>query len=134
MKNLIIISLALIAGLSSCKRELVDTNANSVEDVNSNQTFDEKIASGVTLAFFHASWCSICKEQRPAVEAASEDSQLDFAEFVEVEYEDNKEIVDEHNVPGFPTILIFKDGMEKERLTGKGHSQQKLTDLLLKYE
>jgi hypothetical protein len=31
-------------------------------------------------------------------------------------------------------VLIFEDGVEKEKLAGKGHSEQKLVDLLLKYE
>ena len=136
MKNLSkLLLLALLIGtaFTACKKDLVDTAANDVEDVNSNQTFEEKIADGVTLAFFHASWCSFCEEQRPAVEAASDDPQLSFVEFIEIEYEDNEEIVDNYNVPGFPTILIFNDGDEVERLTGKGHSQEKLTQLLLNY-
>ena len=125
----------LIFGLiafSACKKDLVDTSANEVDDVNSVQTFEEIIAEGVTIAFFHASWCDKCAEQRPAFESASEKTEVDFATFIEIEYEDNKEITDDYNVPGFPTMIIFKDGTEKDRLAGKGHSEQQIIDALLK--
>ncbi|MFY0643473.1 MAG: thioredoxin family protein [Bacteroidia bacterium] len=133
LKLLILIMISAVA-FSSCKKELVDTSMNDFEDVNSNQTFEEIIASGVTLAFFHASWCHNCEEQRPAIEAADADPQLDFVKFIEIEYEDNKEITQNNNVPGFPTQIIFKDGVEKERLTGKGHTVEQITTALLKYE
>lgn len=119
---------------TACKKDLVDTSANQIEDVTDLQTFKNQISSGVSLVFFHASWCSICKEQRPHFEAASVNSELDFVLFLEVEYEDNPEISDEYNVPGFPQTLVFIDGVEKERLKGSGHSEEELKTLLLKYK
>ena len=133
IRLLILLMMSALA-ITACKKELVDTSKNNFEDVNSNQTFEEIIASGVTLAFFHASWCHNCEEQRPAIEEADEDAELDFVKFIEIEYEENKEITDANNVPGFPTQIIFKDGEEKERLTGKGHSAAKIKAALLKYE
>lgn len=130
----IFISLLLIGmlGFSACKKDLVDTSANEVQDVNSEQTFDEIIAEGVTVAFFHASWCSNCEEQRPAFESASESEELNFATFIEIEYEDNKDINSKYNVPGFPTMVFFKDNEETDRLVGKGHSEQEIKDIVLR--
>ena len=133
MKQLTILFIGLIA-FSSCKKELVDTSINEIEDVTGLESFRTTISSGVTMAFFHASWCSICEEQRPNVEAASENDQVSFAKFVEIEYDDHKDIFDEFKVKGFPHVLIFQDGVEKEKLAGKGHSEQKLVDLLLNYK
>lgn len=121
-------------GFSACKKDLVDTSANDVEDVNSEQTFDEIIAEGVTVAFFHASWCSNCEEQRPAFEGASEREDLKFATFIEIEYEDNEDITGKYSVPGFPTMVFFKDNEEASRLVGKGHTEQEIADVVLALE
>lgn len=101
----------LIVVFTSCKKDLVDTSANDIEDVNDLQTFKNKITNGISLVFFHASWCPTCKEQRPHFEAAAVNSDLKFALFLEIEYDDNPEICDEYDVPGFPQTLVFKDGI-----------------------
>lgn len=134
MKNLI--PILLIFGLTTlgCKKDLVDTSANNIEDVLEDSSFESKIAEGTTVAFFHASWCSSCEQQRPAVEQASEKEELSFATFIEVEYDDSREIFDSQNVGGFPQILIYKNGVEQERLIGKGHSVSEIIDAVLKYK
>ncbi len=135
MRKLFILSLALTAlTLTSCKKELVDTSLNEITDVNSLSDLQTNVSSGVSLVFFHASWCKICEEQRPAVETASEDANLSFVKFYEVEYEENEDISEHYGVPGFPQILIFKDGEEKERFKGKGHSVETLTERLQAYQ
>ena len=134
------VSLALTLSLSavfltSCKKEaLVDTSSNDVEDVNGESSFEQKIANGTSMVFFHAVWCSKCAAQRPAFEEASKDMELSFAKFFEVDYEENKEIVDQYNIPGFPTIVIYKDGVEQAKFSGTGHSKEKLAEQLKMYE
>lgn len=127
--------LLLLASLfyACSKEDLVDPGANDLPDISGKEAFDAAIASGVSFVFFHASWCQNCFEQRPAVEEAQKDPAVSFARFIEVEYEDNKDIVEAYNVPGFPTMLIFVDGAEKDRFLGKGHSAQQFVDALLKY-
>jgi len=74
--------------LNACSKEdLADTGTNEIEDVNSLQTFENKIANGVSVVFFHASWCSVCAEQRPAVESTSTKSDFSTVFFGEVEFE-----------------------------------------------
>jgi len=135
MKNIVVAAFILIfISTTSCKKDLVDTSANQIEDVTDLQSFKSQISSGVSLVFFHASWCKICKEQRPHFESASENSDLNFVLFLEVEYDDNPEICDEYDVPGFPQTLVFKDGVEQTRVKGSGHTEQELKDLLLAYK
>ena len=135
MKQLTLFSLFfLFIGFTACKKDLVDTSANDIEDVNDLQAFKTKISSGVSLVFFHASWCPTCKEQRPNFEAAAVNTDLSFTLFLEVEYDDNPEICDEYDVPGFPQTLVFKDGVEQTRLKGSGHSEQVLKELLEQYK
>jgi thioredoxin 1 len=122
---LILLALTFVA----CKKEnLVDTSENTITDVSAEDSFDAELAEGVTVVFYHASWCSNCKAQRPAFEAASENSSIKDAVFLELEYEDFESITKKYDVPGFPTIVIYKDGEEKNRFTGKGHSEQQIVD------
>lgn len=116
--------------LSSCakeKEDLVDTSTNEIQDINDLQTFENEISTGVSVIFFHASWCSVCAEQRPAVEAISLLSAYNNVFFGEVEFEANNEINEPYNIIGFPTIVFYKDGVEIKRLTGKGHSEEEIS-------
>jgi len=67
---------------------------------------------------------------RPAVEALTGETSISAARLLQVDTDKNRDITDKYDVPGQPIILIYKDNIEKHRLTGKGHSQQKLTDLI----
>ena len=127
------ILLAIIVITVGCKKELVDTSLNEIEDITGVEKFNKSIANGVTLAFFHADWCRNCEELRPTVEAVSNDSSLNFAQFVEVNYDDNKDVFEDKDVPTFPQVLFFVDGIEQSRLKGKSHSQEDLTAELEKY-
>jgi len=134
MSKLIPALTILLLSFSACKKERVDASANTIDDIDNITAFESKIATGVALAFFHASWCRTCEEQRPHVESLAENSAADFAEIIELEYEDNVEVTEKYNVSGFPQILFFKDGIEKERLKGKGHTEEKLLSTLEKYK
>jgi thioredoxin 1 len=119
--------LLLIPVLSACQKEdLVDTTLNEIKDVNGLDAFKSEISSGISLVFFHASWCKICKEQRPAVESLAANKEASFAKILEMEYDDNKETVKAFEVTGFPTLVAYKDGKEVQRWKGKGHSEETL--------
>lgn len=129
MKHLAMMLLMLL-GISACKKDLVDTSTNQIPDITNLASFQQNIAEGVSLVFFHASWCTKCKEQRPAFEAASANTQRGTAQFFEVEYEDYKEIADAYDVTGFPTMVLFKDGKETKRFKGTGHSESELIEAI----
>lgn len=131
MKNIVTIVLCLLLSISACKK--VETSIKEVEDVNGLSSFESKISKGVSLVFYHASWCSICKEQRPAVQETAKNESFSNVFFGQVEFEDNSEINQKYDVNGFPTTVIYQDGVEKERLNGKGHSAEEIQTLLNKY-
>lgn len=129
----ILLGFAATILLMSCKKELVDTSLNDIEDITGLEKFNASIAEGVTMAFFHADWCHHCEELRPTVEAVSSDSSLSFAKYIEVNYDDNKDVFDDKNVSSFPHLLFFRDGEEQSRLVGKSHSREAITAELEKY-
>lgn len=115
---------------TSCNKD-EDLSQSNLKIIDTQEVFEQEIKSGVSLVFFHATWCSICKTQRPAVEEASKDNALDFVKFLQIDTDKNKDITKKYEVPGQPVILFMKDGQEKQRLAGSGHSQKKITDILI---
>jgi thiol-disulfide isomerase/thioredoxin len=136
MKQVVLISAIAISLFQfSCqKKELADPSRTGVEDVYDKSTFEQRIAQGASLVFFHAVWCTKCAAQRPAFEMTSQDAELSFANFYEVDYEENKEIVDKYNISGFPTIVLYVDGEEENRFEGTGHTQEQLTNEVKLYK
>lgn len=132
MKRYILFLLALMF-INACDKEkeaLVDTTKNELLDINGLENFEMEIQNGVSVVFFHASWCTVCAEQRPAVEASADQIANENVLFAEVEFEDNADVNLEYGIEGFPTIVFFKDGIEEERFVGKGHSIQAIQDVI----
>jgi len=112
----------------SCKKPLVDTSKNEITDITTTQQMQQSIASGVSMVFFHASWCSKCAEQRKAVETVSELEEFNPIFFGEVEFDDHQDIISAYNIDGFPTIVFYKNGEEQHRMTGENNTVQQISD------
>jgi thioredoxin 1 len=126
----ILFALAIIA-TTACKKTDSNPQSKVIQDIRSLGLYQEKIANGVSFMFFHASWCTRCKAVRPAIEAASQDSRMQPVFFAEVNYEINPEIVNQYQVDGFPTMIIYKNGVEVDRLTGTNHTTESLVQRVL---
>lgn len=130
MRTLIILLSAILV-LSSCTKDSSKDAENSeLVTVNNLQEFDTKVSSGVSLVFFHATWCSKCAAQRPEVEALIGDGELSHVFMAQVDFEKNPEIKNKYNVFGFPTILIIKDGDVRHTLTGQNNKREEIKTLL----
>ena len=133
MKN-VFYTLLLMVSLVSCGKEEVTepvTGNAEMKVINSLADYESSIKSGVSLMFFHATWCSICKTQRPNVEGLLSNTSLRNVKFGEVDKDKNKAISDKFQVIGQPVIVIYKDNVERERLSGI-HTKEHLTELLQK--
>ena len=69
------------------------------------------------LVDFSAEWCGPCKMLDPIVEQLSQEWQ-GKVKFVKVDADQNPNIVMQYSVMGIPTLLLFKGGEIKERVTG----------------
>jgi len=88
--------------------------------------FDEEIGTGVTLVDFWADWCMPCKMMTPILEELSGEVKATIAS---VDTEAQKELTARFNIQALPTFLIFKNGMEANRLVGM-KSKEELKDAL----
>ena len=85
----------------------------------SEDTFQTEVLESTdpVLVDFSATWCGPCKMLDPIIEELSQEWQ-GKVKFVKVDADQNPNIVMKYGVMGIPTLLFFKSGEIKERVTG----------------
>lgn len=69
------------------------------------------------LVDFTATWCPPCKMLDPVVKQLAEDWQ-GKVKVVKLDADQNPNIMVQYGVMGIPTLMLFKSGQIKERVTG----------------
>lgn len=88
-------------------------------------------AKGLLLVKFGATWCNPCKQQNKILEEVSLNPDYNsVVEIVTIDIDnvDNSELA-KFSVKTVPTLVLYRDGVEKTRLTGLQQSY-KLYDLI----
>ena len=81
-----------------------------------NKDFDTAIQSGIALVDFYADWCEPCKMMSPIVdEIADERTDVTVAK---VNVDESSELASRFGVVSSPTLIIFKNGNESNRIIG----------------
>lgn len=79
--------------------------------------FDATIAKGVTVVDFFATWCMPCKMLSPIIEDLARDND-GKAVVAKVDIDLSESLAIRFSVESVPTVIIFKDGAEVERIIG----------------
>ncbi|GBG94518.1 thiol-disulfide isomerase / thioredoxin [Ligilactobacillus salitolerans] len=87
----------------------------SVEITSENLA--QATAHGLTLVDFWADWCGPCHMLEPVLEELEDDfaGQINFAS---LDVEEHQNLAQQFNVMSIPTLILFKDGVAKEKITG----------------
>ena len=66
---------------------------------------------------FWAPWCGPCLQMAPAFEEAALSMPLQ-AQFLKVNTEEQQALGGQYGIQSIPTLIVFKNGKEVERLSG----------------
>jgi thioredoxin 1 len=79
--------------------------------------FLETIKKGVTLVDFYADWCGPCRMMVPSLEQVAGDFKGEV-NVVKLDVDAAQRIASEYQVSSIPTLILFKDGKEMDRVVG----------------
>ena len=103
------------ANCGKCKNSLLD---NQVLELDSS-SFDEVIVNSElpVIIDFWAPWCGPCKMMAPTFKSVALDYPIK-AIFAKVNTEDEQNLGAKFGIRSIPTIVVFKNGVEVQRVSG----------------
>lgn len=76
------------------------------------KNFKDVIKEGVWIVDFYADWCGPCKMLSPVLES------LEYDNILKVNVDAFGELAASFGVMSIPTLIFFKDGVEKNKIIG----------------
>jgi thioredoxin 1 len=103
-----------------------------VQETN-DDTFENDVLKSdrPVLVDFWAAWCAPCRMLAPTVEAVAE-KYASNARVVKLNVDDNPSVSQRFGIKGIPTLILFKNGKEEERVVG-ATSEQAISRMLDKH-
>ncbi|EHS87311.1 Thioredoxin [Limosilactobacillus gastricus PS3] len=85
--------------------------------------FEQALEGPITLVDFWADWCGPCKLMAPVLDELEAHYQ-DRVKFVRYDVEQDNSIPQRYKVMSMPSLVLFRDGVVKEKVTGIYNYQQ----------
>lgn len=106
--------------------------SESVKTV-SDSSFEQDVlgAGKPVLVDFWAEWCAPCRMLAPTVQAVAE-HYGESATVVKLNVDDNPSTAQRYGIKGIPTLILFREGKEVERVVG-ATSKESITKMIEKY-
>jgi thioredoxin len=89
-----------------------------VTEVN-DANFEKEVlnSSQPVLVDFWAAWCAPCRMLAPTVESVAQEYQ-GKAKIVKLNVDENVGTSSSYGIKGIPTLVLFRDGKEADRVVG----------------
>jgi thioredoxin 1 len=84
---------------------------------SSEETFEEDIASGVSLVDFYADWCGPCRMLVPVLEKLGRDFAGKMT-VIKLDIDEANDVAKKFDISSVPTLILFRDGKEFKRVIG----------------
>jgi thioredoxin 1 len=92
--------------------------SEQIKEVNDSSFETDVLKSDKpVLVDFWAEWCAPCRMLAPTVEAVAE-KYAGNARVMKMNVDDNPSIPGRYGIKGIPTLILFKNGREEERVVG----------------
>ena len=72
---------------------------------------------GISVAKFGATWCPPCKALEPSFKKVT--AEFPNIRFLSVDIDDQPHEAKDHRIRAVPTVILFRDGQEIDRLVGQ---------------
>ena len=101
-----------------------------ITEIHSNEQFDAEITNhkGYSLIDFWATWCGPCRMMAPVTENA-EKVLGDKIHFCKVDVDELQDLAGRFDIMSIPTIILFKDGEEVNRMIGAVPQEEFISQL-----
>jgi thioredoxin len=95
-----------------------------VRDLSENALNDELLHSKEPILIdFWAPWCGPCRAMSPVLEAAAQ-RLAGAVKVYKINVDDHPAVSPRFGIRGIPTMILFKDGQETNRLVGVSSAEQ----------
>ena len=102
---------------------------SKIVDITSDNFHKEVIESDVPVVVdFWAPWCGPCRMVAPVLEDVSQKMNSKI-KFVKLNTDENQKTAMDYGIMAIPSLLIFKDGKEIDRVVGFIPQEQLETNL-----
>jgi len=117
------------------ERKQPETVSSSVVMILSGDNFNHGVEKGVSLVKFFAPWCGHCKRLAPTWEELAkkfvDNSEVNIVK-VDCTLEVNKQLCNDEEVDGFPSVFLYKNGKKISEYNGN-RSLEDLQDFIAKH-
>ena len=113
MKKSIFLTVLLFLSVVMFAQDKND-NANKIITLTA-KSYEQEVSKGLVLVDYWAVWCGPCRKMEPVLKQIAAETDVKVGK---LNVDDYKAFVRTKNVPTIPTMIIYKEGKEVQRLVG----------------
>lgn len=127
MKKSIIVALFLTVSVVIFAQDKKE--ANKIVTLTA-QSYEKEISKGLVLVDYWAVWCGPCRKMEPILKQIAAETDVKVGK---LNVDDYKNVASARGVSTIPTMFIYKDGKEMQRLVGV-YTKEELLKVLNSYK
>ena len=128
MKKSIFLTVLLFLSVVMFAQDKND-NANKIITLTA-KSYEQEVSKGLVLVDYWAVWCGPCRKMEPVLKQIAAETDVKVGK---LNVDDYKAFVRTKNVPTIPTMIIYKEGKEVQRLVGV-YTKDELLKVLNSYK